>query len=121
MEHRQLGGSGFRIPVLSFGTATFGGKGDFFKTWGNTQGEDARRMVNLCVDAGVNMFDTANTYSRGLSEEILGEAIAGMRQKVIISTKGTFSMGEGPNDYGSSRFHITRQCEESLRRLKTDY
>ncbi len=121
MEYRQLGGSGLRIPVLSFGTATFGGKGDFFKTWGNTQVEDASRLVHLCLDAGVNMFDTANTYSRGVSEEILGEALSGLRDKVIISTKGTFSMGEGVNDYGSSRYHITRQCEESLRRLKTDY
>ena len=121
MEYRQLGGSGLRIPVLSFGTATFGGKGDFFKTWGNTQVEDASRLVRLCFDAGVNMFDTANTYSRGVSEEILGEALSGLRDKAIISTKGTFSMGEGVNDYGSSRYHITRQCEESLRRLKTDY
>lgn len=110
-----------RIPVLSFGTATFGGKGDFFKTWGNTQVGEARQMVHLCMDAGVNMFDTANTYSRGASEEILGEAIKGMRHDVIISTKGTFTMGERPNDYGSSRYHITRQCEESLKRLQTDY
>lgn len=121
MDFRQLGGSGMRIPVLSFGTATFGGKGDFFKTWGNTQVGEARQMVHLCMDAGVNMFDTANTYSRGASEEILGEAIKGMRHDVIISTKGTFTMGERPNDYGSSRYHITRQCEESLKRLQTDY
>jgi aryl-alcohol dehydrogenase-like predicted oxidoreductase len=121
MEHRQLGGSGFRIPVLSFGTATFGGRGDFFKTWGNTQAEEARTLVRICMDAGVNMFDTANTYSKGASEEILGEALTGIRDKVIISTKGTFTMGNGPNDYGSSRYHITRQCEESLRRLRTDY
>ena len=121
MEFRQLGGSGFRVPVLSFGTATFGGKGEFFKTWGNTQAEEAKRMIRLCVDAGVNMFDTANTYSRGASEEILGEAMSGLRQQLIISTKATFSMGEGPNDYGSSRFHIMRQCEESLKRLRTDY
>lgn len=121
MEHRQLGGSGIRLPVLSFGTATFGGKGDFFKTWGSTQVEEAKHLVQLCMDAGVNMFDTANTYSRGVSEEILGEAIRGLRDKIIISTKGTFDMGDGANDYGSSRLHITRQCEESLRRLKTDY
>lgn len=121
MEYRQLGGSGFRIPVLSFGTATFGGKGDFFKTWGSTQVDEAKEMVQLCVDAGVNMFDTANTYSRGVSEEILGQATKGLRDKIIISTKGTFSMGDGPNDYGSSRHHITRQCEESLKRLNTDY
>lgn len=121
MEYRQLGGSGMRIPVLSFGTATFGGKGDFFKTWGNTQVDEARQMVRMCMDAGVNMFDTANTYSRGASEEILGEAIKGMRNDVIISTKGTFTMGEGTNDWGSSRFHIIRQCEESLKRLQTDH
>lgn len=121
MEYRQLGYSGLRVPVLSFGTATFGGKGDFFKTWGSTQVDEARRLVHLCLDAGVNMFDTANTYSRGVSEEILGEAIEGLRDRVIISTKGTFTMGEGPNDYGSSRFHIVRQCEESLRRLRTDH
>ena len=121
MEFRQLGGSGMRIPVLSFGTATFGGKGDFFKTWGSTQVDEAKRMVRLCVDAGVNMFDTANTYSRGVSEEILGEAMEGLRQQLIISTKVTFTMGDGPNDYGSSRYHLTRQCEESLKRLNTDY
>jgi aryl-alcohol dehydrogenase-like predicted oxidoreductase len=121
MEFRQLGGSGLRIPVLSFGTATFGGKGEFFKTWGSTQGEEASRMVRLCVDAGVNMFDTANTYSRGASEEILGHAIKGIRNDLIISTKGTFGMGEGPNDYGSSRFHIMKQCDASLKRLGTDY
>jgi aryl-alcohol dehydrogenase-like predicted oxidoreductase len=121
MIFRQLGGSGFRIPVLSFGTATFGGKGDFFKSWGSTQLDEAKRLVNLCIDAGVNMFDTANTYSRGASEEILGGALIGLRDKVIISTKGTFTMGDGTNDYGSSRYHIIKQCDESLRRLRTDY
>src|SRR5688572_13755839 len=121
MEYRQLGNSGLRIPVLSFGTATFGGKGDFFKTWGSTQVDEAKKLVSLCMDAGVNMFDTANPYSRGVSEEILGEALKGLRDKVIISTKGTFTMGEGPNDYGSSRYHIVRQCEESLKRLQTDH
>jgi aryl-alcohol dehydrogenase-like predicted oxidoreductase len=92
MEFRQLGGAGLRVPVLSFGTATFGGKGDFFKTWGNTQVDEAKEMVQLCLDAGVNMFDTANTYSRGASEEILGQAIRGLRDRIIISTKGTFSI-----------------------------
>lgn len=121
MEYRQLGGSGLRIPVLSFGTATFAGKGDFFKAWGSTQTEEARRLVNLCIDAGVTMFDTANTYSLGASEEILGEALVGLRNKVLISTKGTFIMGDGPNDYGSSRLHILKQCDESLRRLRTDH
>ena len=121
MEYRQLGGSGLRIPALSFGTATFGGKGDFFKAWGNTQVEEARRMVNLCLDAGVNLFDTANTYSRGLSEEILGEAISGLRNRLILSTKATFRMGDGVNDFGSSRHHLVAQCEASLKRLRTDH
>jgi aryl-alcohol dehydrogenase-like predicted oxidoreductase len=121
MEYRQLGGSGLYVPVLSFGTATFGGTGSFFKAWGNTQVEEAKRMVNLCMDAGVNLFDTANVYSEGASEEILGEAVSGLRDKVLISTKATFPMGRGPNDYGSSRFHLIKSCEESLRRLKTDY
>lgn len=121
MEYRQLGGSGLRVPVLSFGTATFGGKGDFFKTWGSTQTAEARRLIELCLDAGVNMFDTANSYSRGMAEEILGEALNGLRDRVIISTKGTFSMGDDPNDYGSSRFYLIKQCEDSLRRLRTDH
>jgi aryl-alcohol dehydrogenase-like predicted oxidoreductase len=121
MEYRQLGGSGLRVPVLSFGTATFGGKGDFFKTWGSTQTGEARRLIELCLDAGVNMFDTANSYSRGAAEEILGEALNGLRDRVIISTKGTFGMGDGPNDYGSSRFYLVKQCEDSLRRLRTDH
>lgn len=121
MEYRKLGGSGLSVPVLSFGTATFGGKGDFFKAWGSTDVDEAKKMVKLCLDAGVNMFDTANTYSRGLSEEILGEALKGIRDKVILSTKATFTMAEGPNDFGSSRFHLVKQCEESLKRLKTDH
>ena len=121
MVYRQLGGSGLSVPVLSFGTATFGGAGDFFKAWGNTQVEDAKRMVNLCLDAGVNLFDTADIYSQGASEVILGEALSGIRNKVLISTKATFPMGDGPNDYGSSRFHLLRSCEDSLRRLKTDH
>ncbi|MCW3118337.1 MAG: aldo/keto reductase [Chitinophagaceae bacterium] len=121
MEHRQLGASGLRVPVLSFGTATFGGSGDFFKAWGTTQVEEATRMVNLCVEAGVNFFDTANVYSQGLAEEILGKAIKGLRAKVLISTKATFKMGEGPNDYGSSRLHLIKSVEESLQRLNTDY
>ena len=121
MEYRQLGASGLYVPVLSFGTATFGGGNTFFKAWGNTQAEEATRMVNLCLDAGVNLFDTANVYSNGASEEILGKAIAGLRDKVLISTKASFKMSEAPNDYGSSRLHLIKSCEESLRRLKTDY
>ncbi|HLM02884.1 MAG TPA: aldo/keto reductase, partial [Pyrinomonadaceae bacterium] len=122
MEHRQLGGSGLRIPVLSFGTATFGGGNEFFKAWGSTQAAEATRMVDLCLDAGVNFFDTANGYSDGMSEEILGKALAGkQRDKVLISTKATFPVGAGANDYGSSRFHLIKACEDSLRRLNTDY
>ena len=121
MEYRQLGASGLKVPVLSFGTATFGGSGDFFKAWGTTQAEEATRMVSQCLDAGVTLFDTANTYSRGLSEEILGQAIRGRRHQLMLSTKVTFPMGEGPNDFGSSRAHILQQCEASLKRLGTDY
>ncbi|HET9486365.1 MAG TPA: aldo/keto reductase, partial [Chryseosolibacter sp.] len=121
MEYRQLGGSGLKIPVLTFGTATFGGGNDFFKTWGSTQGEEAARMLNLCLDAGVNFFDCADVYSDGMAEEILGKAIHAIREKVLISTKATFPMGAGPNDLGSSRYHLIRACEASLKRLKTDY
>src|SRR5215212_7200345 len=98
MDFRQLGGSGLKVPVLSLGTVTFGGGNEFFKSWGNTDAGGARRMVDIAVDAGVVMFDTADAYSRGLSEQILGEAIAGRRDKLLISTKGTFRMGDGPND-----------------------
>jgi aryl-alcohol dehydrogenase-like predicted oxidoreductase len=121
MEYKQLGQSGLRIPVLSFGTATFGGGNDFFKAWGTTQVDEAKQMVNLCLDAGVNMFDTANVYSTGMAEEILGHSLAGLRNNVIISTKATFKMGDDTNDYGSSRFHLIKQCEDSLKRLQTDH
>ncbi len=119
MEHRLIGG--LKIPVLSLGTGTFGGRGDFFGAWGNTEVEQATRMVDMCLDAGVTMFDTADVYSRGVSEEILGKAVGSRRQQVIISTKATFSMGDHPNEVGSSRFHLLRACEASLRRLNTDY
>jgi aryl-alcohol dehydrogenase-like predicted oxidoreductase len=121
MEFRQLGYSGFKVPVLSFGTATFGGGNDFFKAWGSSDAAEATRMVDVCLDAGLNLFDTADVYSRGLSEEILGKAVAKRRADVLISTKATFRMGSGPNDVGSSRFHLLRACEDSLRRLGTDY
>lgn len=121
MEFRQLGASGLYVPVLSFGTATFGGGTEFFKAWGSTQVDEATRLVNLCMDAGVNFFDTADIYSQGMAEEILGKAIAGQRDKMILSTKGTFPFGEGPNNQGASRFHLTRQIEGSLKRLGTDY
>lgn len=121
MEYRQLGGSGLFVPVLCFGTATFGGGNDFFKAWGSTQVEEASRLVDLCLDAGLNFFDTADVYSTGMAEEILGQAIKGRRDKLLISTKATFAMGNGPNDQGSSRFHLIQSCEGSLRRLGTDY
>ncbi len=121
MEYRQLGGSGLRVPVLSFGTGTFGGGGDFFKAWGATQVEEATRLVDVCLDAGVNLFDTANVYSQGMSEEILGQAIRGKRAQVLISTKATFPMGKGVNDYGSSRMNIIQSCEASLKRLGVDH
>ncbi len=121
MEYRLLGGSGFKVPVISFGTATFGGGGKFFSAWGNTDVAEASRLVDICLEAGVTLFDTADVYSRGKSEEILGEAIAGRRDQLLISTKATFRMSDDPNDVGSSRFHLIRSCENSLRRLKTDY
>jgi len=121
MEFRLLGGSGFSVPVLSFGTGTFGGGGDFFSAWGNTDVAEATRLVDMCLEAGANLFDTADVYSNGLSEEILGQAVAGRRDKVLLSTKATFRMSDEPNDVGSSRYHLMRSCEASLRRLKTDY
>lgn len=122
MEYRFLGASGLEVPVLSFGTATFGGKNDFFKAWGSTQVEEASRLVQICVEAGVNMFDTADVYSEGLAEEVLGKAIAGIqRDKLILSTKATFPFGQGPNNQGSSRLNLLKQVEGSLRRLGTDY
>ncbi len=121
MEYRQLGASGLFVPVLTFGTATFGGGNDFFKAWGSTQAEEASRLVDLCLDAGVNLFDTADIYSDGLSEEILGKAVSGRRDQVLISTKATFTFGKGPNNQGSSRFHLLKQLEGSLKRLGTDY
>ncbi|WP_336515026.1 aldo/keto reductase [Pollutibacter soli] len=121
MEYRFLGRSGLKVPLLSFGTATFGGGNSFFKAWGNTQAEGASRLIDICLDSGVNLFDTANVYSDGLSEEILGKAIKGKRNRLLISTKATFTLGDGPNNQGSSRFHLVRQVEESLKRLGTDY
>jgi aryl-alcohol dehydrogenase-like predicted oxidoreductase len=121
MEYRQLGGAGLRVPVLSFGTATFGGVGDFFKAWGATEIAEARNLLDICLEHGVNLFDTANAYSKGRSEEVLGGAIAGRRDKVLISTKATFPTGDGPNDYGSSRLALIEACEASLQRLGTDH
>jgi aryl-alcohol dehydrogenase-like predicted oxidoreductase len=120
MESRRLGRSGLSVPVLCFGTATFGGVGDFFKAWGSTDVAGARRMVDLCLDAGLTMFDTADGYSLGAAEEILGQALEGRRDRALISTKATFPIGNGANAYGSSRQHILAQCDGSLRRLRTD-
>ena len=123
MEFRTLGRSGLKVPVLSFGTGTFGGGSEFFKAWGDTDVKEATRLVDICLEAGVNLFDTADVYSDGISETILGKAIAGRRDQVLISTKTTFRMGNktGPNDVGSSRYHLIRACEASLKRLGTDY
>jgi aryl-alcohol dehydrogenase-like predicted oxidoreductase len=121
MEHRQLGGSGLQVPVLSLGTATFGGDGDFFQAWGANGVAEATRLVDICLDAGVTMFDSSDVYSAGVAETTLGEAIKGRRDKVLISTKGTFRFGDGPNDVGSSRHHLLAAVEGSLRRLRTDY
>jgi aryl-alcohol dehydrogenase-like predicted oxidoreductase len=121
MEFRRLGHSGLKVPVLSFGTGTFGGRGELFAAWGSSDVAEATRLIDICLDSGVNFFDTADIYSQGASEEILGKAIAGRRSSVLISTKATFAMGEGPNDVGSSRYHLIAACEASLRRLQTDY
>jgi aryl-alcohol dehydrogenase-like predicted oxidoreductase len=121
MEYRQLGRSGLKVSVLSFGAATFGGGNEFFKAWGETDENEARRLLDLCLDAGVILIDTADIYSQGLSEEVLGKAIAGKRNRLLISTKATFRFGDGPNDVGSSRHHLIESCENSLRRLNTDH
>lgn len=121
MEMRQLGRSGLTVPVLSLGTATFGGAGEFFSAWGNTDAKGATRLLDICLDHGVNMFDSADVYSKGLSEEVLGTAIKGRRSKVLISTKATFRFSDAPNDVGSSRHHLTEAVNGSLRRLGTDY
>jgi aryl-alcohol dehydrogenase-like predicted oxidoreductase len=122
MEYRLLGGSGLKVPALSFGAGTFGGGHEFFDAWGATADvAEAKRIVDICLEAGVNLFDTANVYSDGRSEEVLGKALEGKRDRALISTKATFKMGDGPNDLGSSRYHLRRALEASLRRLGTDY
>lgn len=121
MEYRFLGRSGLKVPVLSFGTGTFGGSGPLFGAWGTTDIEEARRLVAICLEAGVNLFDTADVYSNGASEEVLGAAIKRQRDSVLISTKMSLPMGDGPNDGGSSRFRIIRSVEGALKRLGTDY
>ena len=121
MEYRQLGGSGLTVPVISFGTGTFGGGNELFKAWGSSDVKEATRLVDICMDAGVNFFDTADIYSSGISEEILGKAIGKRRDALLISTKATFRMKDGVNEVGSSRFHLIKSLEGSLRRLGTDY
>ena len=121
MEYRMLGGSGLAVPALSFGTGTFGGGGELFKAWGATDVAEATRLVDVCLEAGLNMFDSADIYSFGAAEEILGQAIKGKRDRLLVSTKATFRSGEGPNDVGSSRYHLVRSVEGSLRRLGTDH
>lgn len=120
MEMRFLGNSGLKVSALAFGTMTFGGEGQF-RQMGSVQVDEARRHIDLCLEAGVNLFDTADVYSQGASEEILGKALGKRRDDVILATKGHGRMGDGPNDVGQSRKHIIRACEESLRRLGTDY
>ncbi len=121
MEYRQLGASGLKVPALTLGTGTFGGGNEFFKAWGGSDVAEATRLVDICLEAGLTMFDSADVYSGGLAEEILGQSIKGRRDKLLISTKGSFPRGTGPNDLGSSRHHLTRAVEASLRRLGTDY
>jgi len=122
MEYRLLGGSGLKIPALSFGAGTFGGGQEFFDAWGATADiGEAKKIVDICLDAGVNLFDTADIYSNGRSEEVLGKALGGKRDQALISSKTTFRLGDGPNDVGSSRYHLRRALEASLRRLGTDY
>jgi aryl-alcohol dehydrogenase-like predicted oxidoreductase len=121
MEFRQLGRSGLKVPVLSLGTGTFGGTNEFFAAWGNSGVPEATKLVDICLEAGCNMFDTADIYSDGASETVLGGASAGRRDRVLISTKATFKAGSDPNNVGSSRFHLINAVEGSLRRMKTDY
>lgn len=121
MEYRFLGASGFKVPVLGFGAGTFGGQGPLFNAWGETDAKEARRLVDICLDAGLNLFDSADVYSNGASESILGEAIAGRRDQVFISTKLTLRTGPGPNDIGASRHRLLAATDLALERLRTDY
>src|SRR4051812_14842787 len=121
MEHRQLGASGLRISALTLGTMTFGGGGKFANV-GTTDLEGARRQIDMCLDAGVTLVDTADVYSDGVSEEIVGEALeGGRRERTLLATKVRFAMGDGPNEAGLSRHHVMESCEASLRRLRTDH
>lgn len=121
MEYRQLGASGLRVPVLSFGAGTFGGSGPLFGAWGHQDAAEARRLVDICLEAGVNLFDTADVYSAGASEQVLGEAIKGRRDEVLISTKTGLPMGDGPADWGTSAARLATSVDAALKRLGTDY
>jgi aryl-alcohol dehydrogenase-like predicted oxidoreductase len=121
MEYRRLGASGLKVPALSFGAGTFGGSGPLFGAWGNTDAQEARRLVDICLEAGVNLFDTADVYSNGASEQVLGEAIRGRRDSVLLSTKTSLPMGDGANDAGSSRLRLLKAVDDALRRMGTDY
>ncbi|MHC1945121.1 aldo/keto reductase [Bradyrhizobium sp. UFLA06-06] len=121
MEYRNLGASGLKVPVLSFGTGTFGGQGPLFSAWGRSDASEARRLIDICLEVGVNLFDTADVYSNGASEEILSAAIKGRRDKVLISTKTGLPMGDDPLDAGTSRYRLVAAVDAALRRLSTDY
>lgn len=121
MDYRNLGASGLKVPALSFGAGTFGGSGPLFGAWGNSDATEARRLVDICLEAGVNLFDTADVYSIGASEQVLGAAIKGRRDAVLISTKTSLPMGDGPDDAGSSRSRLIKAVEDALKRLGTDY
>ncbi|MER7703701.1 aldo/keto reductase [Kitasatospora sp. NPDC097605] len=121
MEYRRLGASGLTVPVLSLGTGTFGGRGPLFGDWGTTDATDARRLLDIAIDAGLTLFDTADVYSDGASEEVLGQAIKGRRDQVLISTKAGLPTGDGPNDAGTSRARLITAVDAALRRLGTDY
>ncbi len=121
MEYRQLGASGLKVPVLKFGTGAFGGVGELFKAWGHSDTAEATRLVDVCLEAGLTMFDSADVYSDGMAEEILGQAIKGRRDEVLLATKGTFRTGPRANDVGSSRHHLVRAVDASLRRLDTEH
>ncbi|MGN9842185.1 aldo/keto reductase [Nonomuraea sp. H19] len=121
MEYRQLGASGLKVPALSFGAGTFAGKGELFGAWGNTDVAEARRLVDISLDAGVTMFDTADVYSDGASEEVLGQAIKGRRDRLLISTKTGLPMGDGPDGAGTSRPRLIKAVDDALRRLDTDH
>jgi aryl-alcohol dehydrogenase-like predicted oxidoreductase len=121
MEYRQLGASGLMVPALSLGTGTFGGGNEFFRAWGASDVAEARRLVDVCLEHGLTLFDSADGYSNGMAEEILGHAVKGRRSEVLISTKGSFRRGPGANQIGSSRHHLCNAVEASLRRLGTDY